>query len=344
MGNIVSRGLPVAVSAVFVIWVIHMVDEPAKIWKGISSASLPLLAAIVPVSLLSHWFRATRWCRFIGKPLPRSYAFSSVMIGYAVNAVIPRGGEIARIVNMNRTTHAPYPSLFATLIAERILDVVVLVGFLGFSLILDGQRIRETFPTVARLGPSVVALAAGGLILMILLGFSGEFFSRVAGRVAGSLHEGFGKRLEVFARQGAEGFSLVRRPLPALLAAVETAAIWALYWLCFALGLSAFGLLDGIGYQGATVTFTLTSFSMMVPSQGAIGVFHTFGQKALSQLYQVDVDQALAWATVVHAILMLGVGVLCGVVVWALQGFFAPAPKDQFVTKKEDVPFDPFSR
>jgi len=320
--RILSAGLPVAISAAFVIWVIHRIHEPTEVWNSISNASLPLLAAIVPVSLLSHWFRASRWCRFIGKPLPRSYAFSSVMIGYAINAVIPRGGEIARIVNMNRMTKAPYPNLFATLIVERILDVVVLVGFLGFSLMLDGKRISETFPTVARLGPSVVVLAAVGLIVMVLFGFAGDFLSRMAGRLAGKFHKGLGERLEAFAREGAEGFSLVRKPLPALLATAETAAIWALYWFTFALGLSAFGLLESVGYRGTTVTFTMTSFSMMVPSQGGIGVFHTLGQQALSQLYQVDVDQALAWATVVHAILMFGVGVLCGVVVWGLQGFF----------------------
>ena len=244
------------------------------------------------------------------------------MIGYAVNAVIPRGGEIARVVNMNRMTNAPYPNLFATLIVERILDVVVLVGFLGFALMLDGERIGETFPTVARLGPTVVALAGVGLILMVLLGLAGDSLSRIVGRLAGNFHKGLGERLEAFAREGAGGFSIVRKPLPALLATAETAAIWALYWFTFVLGLSAFGLLETVGYRGTTVTFTITSFSMMVPSQAGLGVFHTFSQRALSQLYQVDVDQALAWATVVHAILMFGVGVLCGVVVWGLQGFF----------------------
>jgi hypothetical protein len=281
--------------------------------------SLPLLAATVPISLFSHWVRATRWRRLIGEPVQRWYAFSSVMIGYAVNVVIPRGGEVARVINMNRLTAVPYPKLFATLIAERILDVVVLVGFLGVSVLVDGERLGRAFPMVTGLGSTLVLLAAVGVLLMILLGVSGEFLPRFAGRFAGGLHRGLAKRTEAVVHEGVEGFSVVRKPRQALLATAETAAIWACYWLTFALGLSAFGLLDRVGYRGATVTFSVTSLSVMLPAQGAIGVFHAFGQKALHDLYGIPTEEALAWITVLHAILFLGVGGLCGVLVWGLQ-------------------------
>ena len=44
--------------------------------------------------------------------------------------VLPRVGEVARVVNMNRMTKVPVARLVTTLIAERFLDVIALVLFL----------------------------------------------------------------------------------------------------------------------------------------------------------------------------------------------------------------------
>jgi hypothetical protein len=315
----ISIALPVVVSAGFVYWIVQSIEQPSAIWDSIRGASLPLVAAIVPLSLLSHWFRATRWCRFIGGPVSRGYAFSSVMIGYVVNLIIPRGGEVARVVNMNRMALIPYPRLFATLIAERILDVLVLLALLGLSFQLDGERLGDAFPAVARLGPTLLAAAIAGLIAMGVLGFAGERLARFAGRTAGLLHTRLGSWAENVAREGAEGFSFVRNPARTVVILGETAAIWGLYCSTFALGLAAFGLLGGLGWRGTTVVFSVASASVVVPSQGAIGVFHSFGEKALSQLYGIGRDQALACITVIHAVLFLGVAGVGGVLVWGAQ-------------------------
>jgi len=317
--RILTAVVAVGISAALVIWIVLRIESPEQVWSSIGEASLLPLLAIVPCSFLSHWLRATRWRRFIGRPVSRFYAFSSVMIGYAVNDVIPRGGEVARVVNMWRTTGTPAPSLIATLVAERILDVILLLGFLGFSLILEGDRISTTFPAVAKAGPPALLLAAAGAGFVAVLAVAGERLARIAEAIGGKVHARLGSALGRVVREGAQGLAIVRRPRAAAAALVETVAIWALYLLNLVLGLAAFHLLGTLGLGAATVWFSITSFSVMIPSQGAIGVYHKLGQESLHLLYGVDPDRALACVTVIHALLFLGVGGIGGAAVWGLQ-------------------------
>lgn len=315
----VSIALPVAVSAVLIVWILGSIDDPEQILASIRDASLPLLLAIIPVSFLSHWLRATRWRRFLGGDVSRFYSFTSVMLGYAVNLVIPRGGEVARVVNMNRTTATPYPSLVATLLAERVLDVILLLAFLGVALLIEGPRIDETFPIVTKLGPGALLLATLGVFGVALLAFAGDWIVRVTERLTTPVHAGLGRIVTRLATEAKDGFAFMREPAQACWVLIETLAIWMLYWAGLILGMQAFGILAEIGLAGGTVAFSLTSFSVMVPSQGAIGVYHKFGQDSLHLLYGVAPGLALAWVTVVHAILFVVVGGIGGAGVWLLQ-------------------------
>jgi hypothetical protein len=318
--------IPVVVSAALVIWIVAQIDNPKEVLRSIADASLLPLAAMVPVSFLSHWVRAIRWRRFIGSPVSRFYSFSSVMIGYAVNLVIPRGGEVARVVNMWKTTDVAAPLLIATLLAERVLDVLILLVFLGFSLMIEGDRIAEHLPAAAGAGPGVLAMAALGVGLVLTMAFAGEPLAAWTERLAGRIHPRLGSALGRMVREGAQGLAIVRRPRDAIIALFETAVIWFLYWLALMLGLAGFHLLNDSGLTGGTVSFSITGLSVLVPSQGAIGVYHKLGRDCLDKLYGINRDTALACITVIHAILFIGVGGLGGAAVWLLQSVLRSRP------------------
>ena len=96
--------------------------------------TLPLIAVI----LLSHAIRAWRW-QILLDALPdrqrtgdlRSVsfktAFLSVMIGYFVNFMAPRLGEVVRAANVSRQDGFRFSGVFGTVVVERILDIVVLL-------------------------------------------------------------------------------------------------------------------------------------------------------------------------------------------------------------------------
>ncbi len=328
--RIVSIVLSVGVSAALVIWIVRSIDDPEAILAAVRNASLPLLIAILPVSFFSHWLRATRWRRFLGdcvrrpddpvdapgEHVARRDAFASIMLGYAVNLVIPRGGEVARIVDMNRRSGAPAARLIATLFAERILDLILLLAFLGISLWLDGDRIREAFPAIAKATPVPIAIAIVGILGVAAIAFAGDLVVGVTKRVTSAIHPTFGRIATGLATEAKNGFAFVRDPIQGTLALAETILIWICYWYGMILGLQAFGILDEIGLAAGTVVFAMTSTSVLVPSQGSIGVYHKFGEESMTLLYDVAPAAALACVTVVHALLFLVVGGLGGAAAW----------------------------
>jgi uncharacterized protein (TIRG00374 family) len=321
LGRMLKIGIPILISAALVIWILHTIEDPKDVWEKMKQAALWPLLAVIPVSMASHVIRAWRWRRFIGRPVSGFYAFTSVMIGYAVNDVLPRVGEVARVVNMNRLTKVPIARLLSTLLAERLLDVIALVVCLGISFLIQGEEISEKFPALAQAGPIALVAAAGGLLGLFLVAYYADLLTRLMGKGARRIHEKAGAKVEELIRQGADGLQFLRKPSNLIPVFLETSGIWVLYWASFLLGLAAFGILDRIGYSGGTVAFSITCSGVLVPTMGAIGAYHEIGRECLIKLFSTDPALALASITVIHAVLFYVVGGLFGVLAWGLQAW-----------------------
>ena len=128
---------------VFIIGSFYYVFEDidfVKLKEYLLSANYFYVLLPIPIILFSHWVRAYRWKTML-KPFAKVESiwnlFSAVMIGYAVNTIIPRGGEFVRPYVIAKKEKVSYSSTFATIILERVLDVVTLVIIFGF--ILSGR-------------------------------------------------------------------------------------------------------------------------------------------------------------------------------------------------------------
>lgn len=81
------------------------------------------------LAFLSHFSRAIRW-RYLTEPLgykPKlSNAFYGVMGAYVINYTVPRSGEFARAGLMTNYEKIPFEKGFATIVIERVIDVIML--------------------------------------------------------------------------------------------------------------------------------------------------------------------------------------------------------------------------
>ncbi len=315
----IGIGIPVAISAVLVIWIVRGIDDPRQVWQSMWEAAMLPLLLVIPFVVASYFLRALRWCRFIGEPVSRFYAFSSVMIGYAVNGVIPRGGEIVRIVNMNRMTGVSIARLLTTLVAERMFDLVALLGLIGLSIVTAGDRVAAKFPMLEKIAIVGLVAVIVGCIVLVLLARYPALLSRIAGRVAERIHPKLGARVEGFVEQGIQGLAFFGSWKQVAAVFVETLGIWLLLWSAFAAALIAYGLFQQVGLQGSVVTFSITNAGFLVPSAGAIGAFHKLGLDSLVLLYQADPARSLAFVTVLHLLAIYLVPVGGGMLTWALQ-------------------------
>lgn len=102
------------------------------------------IAAAVGVYLFSFLIRGVRWrvlLTEVGVRPPLRDATGLLTVGYAANTLLPaRAGDAVRVFLMAQRTNAGPSLMVSTLIAERLLDVVVLAGtFVITSLIFAGS-------------------------------------------------------------------------------------------------------------------------------------------------------------------------------------------------------------
>ncbi|MBO9684335.1 MAG: flippase-like domain-containing protein, partial [Flavisolibacter sp.] len=104
---------------------------------------------IVPAFLLlflAHYSRAIRW-KILMEPLgykPSTFnTFAAVMIGYLVNAGVPRLGEVVKCTLLSRYEKVRADRLVGTIVMERAVDVVCLLVVFIAALIFQGGVISE---------------------------------------------------------------------------------------------------------------------------------------------------------------------------------------------------------
>ena len=109
------------------------------------------LTAMAVLSILSHIIRAERW-RMLLKPVGfdarLSWSFLSLMVGYLINLIIPRGGEISRSYNLYKLDKIPVVESFGTVVIERIVDLVCLILVIVISFLFESKKLFAFISTL----------------------------------------------------------------------------------------------------------------------------------------------------------------------------------------------------
>ena len=146
---LVSRNLIPLVIGLFFIYLSYQnttVNDRNNVIKYIQNADYHFIIISIVFGLLSHISRAIRWTYLI-VPLgykPRiSNSVLAVLIGYLSNLGIPRSGELLRATAMDRYDNIPFQKGFGTIIAERVIDLILLFIFVFIALLLQFELIID---------------------------------------------------------------------------------------------------------------------------------------------------------------------------------------------------------
>lgn len=265
---------------------------------------IPVLGAMT-YQIISVVIRGWRWKIMLLPSHPelrKRHAVFATMIGYAVNVVIPRGGEIARAVFLKRFARTSLAAGLSSVVAERLIDVATLCLLFASLLPLYQHRLEEIFPGVGRAMLAASGIAVAGLAGVWIFGRhpkrAADWLQMLLGKIWPSRAERLARAGEKFF-QGFEGMFLKESALRMILL---TAGIWSLYivanWtltLAFPLSkISSLSLLD------AGVITVVVAISFSLPSPGGTGTTHFFVTLLLTTLYGIDPAEALAYATLLH--------------------------------------------
>jgi uncharacterized protein (TIRG00374 family) len=283
------------------------------------------LLPLVVLVLGSNLFRAWRWQILIqalpttpdfealdeDQPAPRNTleaSFSSIMIGYMVNYVAPRMGEVARTANLSARTSYRFSSLFGTVVSERIFDTAVLGLALlsAIALLFDRLSVlQEQF-----LGPAWRTIAAlpvgwilgGGTALLIAATGLWLYVRHSLSRSDSVLYTYWAETIKPAAVSFKEGMmTLLRSPRRGAIL-LSTVGMWLGYLL---MAYVPFRMLDlaapyGIGIVDAWILMAIGALGLLVPTPGGIGSYHFITQEALVHFYGVPAEAALTYAFLAH--------------------------------------------
>ncbi len=302
-------GIGIVISAVFIYLAFRKVDF-SQMAHSLRSANYWYLLPTLLILFLSHYLRALRW-RYFLDPVVRldtGSLFSSLMVGYAANVVMPAHlGELVRAHTLSRKRDVSMGCAFATIVVERIIDVFALLILLAFSMMIH--------PFPSWVVTSGYVMLGGAVLLFAALILSRKYEVRTLSAlrfVTKPFPVTFRERIVSCTARFLRGIVPLKRGPDYAVVSALSIAIWACYALTYHLSLYAFDFVKvyNLVWYVAVVLLVITTISVVVPSSpGYVGTFHYLCQLALG-LFGVPSAPALSYAAVAHAVCFLPVFVV----------------------------------
>lgn len=286
-----------------------------RVWGSVTSARTDLLIVSLLLNMSTFLIRAERW-QYLLAPLGKarfSVVFRTTVIGFAASAVLPaRAGEVIRPYMLAKSEGLNAAAAFATILVERILDLVgVLILLAAFLIWFDpGLEARDSavFSAIRFGGLLMAPIALGALGVMFFMAGHPDRLHAWLLKAEAVLPARIAALLASLAKTFAEGFSVVRSP-QRLIAALA----WSIViWVVIATGIWTLSLAFHIDmpFTGAWLMLAPLVVGVAVPTPGGVGGFHEAYRIGATAFFGADNDAAVGAAIVLHAISVVPVTVV----------------------------------
>lgn len=315
----------VALSAVCLWYAFRGVDLDG-LGREMGRVGAPWVAASILAGLASLVIRGVRWRYLLpnGGMAPLGALVSATFIGIMANNVLPaRLGEVVRAWVFARHDGRPMAVVFASIVLERILDVIALVAILGLTLLLSPPLAGSGGAVFRRMGLIGLLLSSAFIAGLVIVVRYENLIHRATDRLAGSGQPGWKVRALNLFRRFIEGLCALRTGRQTFQVVWLSLLVWAAGVVSFYVLAKGFDL--GLTLAQTSLVFAAVLFGIAVPSApGFVGTFHGFCVAGLTLVSSTDPTTAAAYATLLHgsqwlAINMVGLGCLLAdrVVTWA---------------------------
>jgi uncharacterized protein (TIRG00374 family) len=283
--------------------------QTADLLGGAKPAWLLLAMAAVVADL---FFRALRWQCLIApiKPVPLRRLSAYMLVGYLANNVLPaRLGELVRSHYLGDREGISRSATLGTVVVERIVDTVVLVG-IGAAAILI-LNVRGVVASAVLVGVALAGLLVVGLAIALAA-------HRLPGAERAATFLNRWPRVVGIAVRLRDGLRVAALPRTVAAAALLSVAAWS----CTVIAVLAVGQSLGIQLtlgEGALLAAG-TNLATAVPSgPGYLGTFEYAGQ-SIAVAFGLAGSEGLALAVLIH-VLTLAITSLAGVVALVRLGW-----------------------
>lgn len=273
--------VPLALGVWLVIYFYRQLDEQQRrdLFTSFGQANWWWLLLSVLFGWCSHLSRAWRWrylLEHLGYKVSFWNSYNATLSGYFMNMILPRAGEATRGVMLYRAEGVPFDRGFGTIMAERTVDMLILLTIAAVTLALQldkttlfqeritAFRADQDAPANRSFAGSSSLLIFAAIALVILL-VSWLVVTRPA--------------LKARLRSSASGFWAGLRSIfrtkdkgPFIF---HTLLIWGLYVAMFWVGFLALPSTSSVPFAGVMAGFIAGSVGIVLV-QGGIGAYPAF--------------------------------------------------------------------
>jgi uncharacterized protein (TIRG00374 family) len=274
----------------------------AAVSDELQSATLWWLPLAFAANLASDWFRAIRWQQFFA-PMKRvgvPFLFAVALLGVATNLALPlRAGEFLRVQVLRRRTGLGASSIVATLLSEKLADIVAFSSFIVVGLVLYDEA-HFLWPLAVAYGAVLAAGLVGARWLARRAEEAGDPTEEEAER---EVNGGWRTKLQQQALALGSGFRALRSRRALF------HVVWASHaaWLCEAVMYYACGRALGFDLSPAVYLLVVVAATIAVSvpvTQAGLGVFE-LAIAGLLVAFGVSASEAAAFAIFSHVMLAL---------------------------------------
>ena len=298
--------------------------EFGPVWEATRHADGRLLSLGLVVTMMTYALRAFRWRYMLASIGPTRYstAFRTTVIGFSASFLLPaRPGEVLRPYLLAKHEGLLPTAAFATIILERLLDLVTVLLLFGlFVLLVDPASLSATPEMYARVktgGLLAAAASVAGLGVFFVLAGHPERLGAWALRIELVLPAKLARAVAGFVETFAQGLAVMRQPGRLLVSLILSFPLW----LSIALGIwvSSRAFHMTFGYLGSFLVMTLLVVGVAVPTPGAVGGFHAAFKVGVTTFFGAS-DAAAVGAAIVLHLLTFGPSLVLGLMFVAQEG------------------------
>ncbi len=315
-----KQGIQLAVSlgvACWIFWFLYRDIEFASLVQQIQSSNWFWIIGSLGIAMAGFWLRGWRWTLMIqaeeGLAVSANRAYHAVMIGYLVNLLVPRAGEVARCGVLNRTNGISLGHLLGTVIIERSVDLLFLIFTIILSFFVEKSLFIDLASQLVDLGSLLdqlqgnLPLIIGGLVIFIL------FILMVFRRYQDS---GIIKKIQHFFREILSGLKSLKTLSHPLGFWGSSVLIWIIYFMTMYMVSLGVPSTANLSTGEVLLVMVMGSIGMVAPVQGGIGTFHALVAFILIQLGITEEDGKI-FAAIIHGTQLLLV-LVAGLISWLI--------------------------
>lgn len=287
----------------------------AELLESFTRIEFQYLAMTTLLMVATYWARVVRWQALVNpiKPVQIRDLLSPLMVGFMAAVLPARAGEFVRAYLLGKSQNISFASSFATIVIERLFDMLMLLLMLTWVLMFHGEVFKNgaswsgiTIEDLAfQFGLLSLVLVSTLIGFIFLLTTKRDLALDLAGLLLKPLPEKWREKLIGLIESFGDGLEVVRNPRALLNISFSTVLVWtfivlAYYPLYFAYDLNNTSIISPI-----LLTLMICILITVLPTPAFLGSFNAGVLIALHEIMNEAELAAVSFGFVAWGLNML---------------------------------------